>query len=52
MFCDPFPFADTEGFGRGGTTLMAFFTFLVDEGREDLNTTICGPLSARQRNAI
>ena len=26
--------------------------FLVDEGREDPNTTISGPLSARQRNTI
>ena len=27
--------------------------FLVDEGRrEDPNTTICGPSSVRQRNAI
>ena len=26
--------------------------FLVDERREDPNTTISGPLSARQRNAI
>ena len=26
--------------------------FLVDEGREDPNTTISGPWSARQRNAI
>ena len=26
--------------------------FLVDEGREDPSTTIRGPSSARQRNAI
>ena len=26
--------------------------FLVDEGREDPNTTISGPSSARQRNVI
>ena len=26
--------------------------FLVDEGREDPNTIISGPSSARQRNAI
>ena len=26
--------------------------FFVDEWRKDLNTTISGPLSARQRNAI
>ena len=26
--------------------------FLVDEGREDPNTTISGPSSAQQRNAI
>ena len=26
--------------------------YLVDEGREDPNTTISGPLSARQRNVI
>ena len=31
-----------------------FFCFvsLVDEGREDHNTTICGPSSVRQRNTI
>ena len=27
-------------------------TFLVDEGREDPNTTISGPSSARQRNRV
>ena len=29
-----------------------FDLFLVDEGREDQNTTIGGPTSARQRNAF
>ena len=29
-----------------------YFIFLVDEGREDLDTTINGPSSAGQRNAI
>ena len=29
-----------------------FFVFLVDEGRGDLSTTISGPSSACQRNAI
>ena len=29
-----------------------FFFFFVDEWRKDQNTTISGPLSARQRNAI
>ena len=28
-----------------------FFFFLIDKGREDPNTTISGPSSARQRNA-
>ena len=28
------------------------YVFLVDEGREDSNTTISGPSSVRQRNAI
>ena len=34
--------------------LLEFFlvAFSVAEGREDPNTTISGPLSARQRNAI
>ena len=32
--------ADPESFVRGGPTLI---TFLVDEGREDLNSTISGP---------
>ena len=30
---------------------FCLFVFLVDEGREDLNTTISGPSLARQRNA-
>ena len=43
--------------GGGGATVTFFFCFffvfvLVDEGREDPNTTISGPSSARQRNAI
>ena len=36
------------GGGGGGSTLI----FLVDEGWKNLNTTISGPSSARQRNAI
>ena len=31
---------------------MFFLFFLVDEGREDPNTTISGPSLAQQRNAI
>ena len=42
------PCVDPESYVRGGPTL----TFLVDEGREDQNTTIGGPSSDRQRNAI
>ena len=42
------PCADPESYVRGGPTL----TFLVDEVREDQNTTIGGPSSAHQRNAI
>ena len=34
---------------RGSLTT---FYFVVGEGREDPNTTISGPTSARQRNAI
>ena len=30
----------------------SFFSSLVNEGREDQNTTISGPSSARQQNAI
>ena len=46
--------ADPESFVRGGPTkfpaLTYFFSF---RGRgEEQNTTICGPSSARQRNAI
>ena len=37
---------DLESFVRGGPTLTIFFG-----GREDLNTTISGQSSARQRNA-
>ena len=43
--------ADPERFFRGGSTLTSLF-FVVDKGREDPNTTICGPSPARQRNAI
>ena len=42
--------ADPESFASGGPTLT-FFS-LVDEGREDPNTTLSGPSLARQRNAI
>ena len=39
--------ADPENFARGGPTLTKFFLYfgfvLVDEKREDPNTTICGP---------
>ena len=44
------PCADPESYVRGGPT--STLTFLVDEGREDQNTTIGGPSSTRQRNAI
>ena len=39
---------------RGPTlTFYSFiFYFFFDEGREDSNTTISGPSTARQRNAI
>ena len=38
---------------RGGPTLKTFFFLLqVDEGRVGPNTTISGPSSARQQNAI
>ena len=46
--------ADPGSFVRGSPTLTTFllFVFLVDEGRQDPNTTISGPSLARQRNAI
>ena len=51
--------ADLESFVWGSNFDVFFFVFfflfslfLVDEGREDPNTTISGPSSARQRNAI
>ena len=49
--------ADPESCVRGDSLLTTFFSFfffvyLVDEGREDQKTTISGPSSARQRNAI
>ena len=34
----------------GGVFFFFFFFCLVDEGREDPNTTISGPSSARQRH--
>ena len=46
---------DPENFARAGPTLAPFFFFfscLVDEVVEDPNTTINGPSSAHQRNAI
>ena len=45
------PCADPESFVRGGPTFTTFF-FKLMRGREDPNTTINGPSSARQRNAI
>ena len=46
--------ADTESFVRGGPALTFFWffllVFLVDEGRQDPNTTICRPSSAGQQN--
>ena len=42
------PCADPESFVRGSPTLTRF----CSEGREDPSTTISGPSSARQRNAI
>ena len=46
--------ADPDSFVRGGPALTTFcflfVSFLVYEGREDPNTTISGPSSARQRN--
>ena len=38
-------------FSEGGPTFTTFF-FLVGEGREDPNTTISRPSSARQGNTI
>ena len=48
------PCADPESFFRRGPTLTTFFLFrfLVDEGREDSNTTLSGPSSACQQYAI
>ena len=42
--------ADPESFVRGGSNFDV--VFLVDEGIEDPHTTMSGPSSARQRNAI
>ena len=44
--------ADPDSFVRGSPTLMVFFGFLVDKWRKDPNTTISGPSSAHQQNAI
>ena len=45
------PCADPESFVRGGPNFITFF-FPVNEGIEDPNITINGPLSARQRITI
>ena len=45
-FKTPKSCADPERFVRGGPTLTSC---LVDEGREDPNTTLSGPSSARQQ---
>ena len=37
---------------KGSSFDKVYFSFLVNEGREDPNTTISGLPSARQRNAI
>ena len=47
--------ADPESFYQRGSkfdNVFFFFFFLVDDGIEDPNTAIIGPLSASQRNAI
>ena len=44
------PCADPENFVRQGPTFTSFF--LVDEVGDNPNTTIIGPSSTRQRNAI
>ena len=41
-----------RGEGGGGPTLTTFVFVLIDEGRDDPNTTKSGPSSARQRKAI
>ena len=41
-----------ESFIKGCPTSNFDNFFVVDEGREDPNTTISGPSSARQRNTI
>ena len=43
--------ADPESFVKGGPTLTTFF-FKVDEEKKDPHSTISGPSSARQQNAI
>ena len=49
--------ADPESFVRGAQLqlfifVFFLFSFFIDEGRKDSNTTISGPSMARQRNAI
>ena len=56
MVCSPvvkFLCAGPESLVRKDPTFTGFlFCFLVDEGREDQNTTKSRPLSPRQPNAI
>ena len=52
---ESFPCADPESFVRGGPTLTIFFFFFFFffyEGRENPITSISGPLTACQGNAI
>ena len=44
-----YAFADPDNLCQSSTFDNVF---LVEEGREDLNTTISGPTSVHQRNAI
>ena len=59
VLCVRFVMRGSRMFVRGGPTSTGFFLFfyfvffvLVDECREDLISTMSGPSSARQRNAI
>ena len=51
FFCFGITCTDPESLVRGGPTLTMFYFFIVDERKEDPNTTKSGPSSLKWRFA-